>query len=90
MTEDGAPRPKRKARPKEENMKMMAAAAVILCKKEVAPALPKTVWLDPPKAAPISAPLPLWSKTINMRARQTVTWIRIRMSFMDNPSIIEC
>jgi hypothetical protein len=35
-----APLPKRKARPKEVNMKMMAMAAVTLCKKVVAPRLP--------------------------------------------------
>jgi hypothetical protein len=54
-----APRPKRKARPKEVNIKMMAMAAVTLCKKVVAPRLPNMAWLEPPKAAPISDPLPL-------------------------------
>jgi len=58
MMEDVDPFPIRKARVKEVSMKMTAAATVILCKKDVAPALPKTVWLDPPKAAPILAPFP--------------------------------
>jgi len=57
--EEVPPLPKSRARPREVNMKMIAMAAVSLCKNDVAPALPKTVWLEPPKAAPIFAPLPL-------------------------------
>jgi len=59
MMEEPPPFPKRKARPREVSIKIIAAAAVTLCKNEVAPALPKTVWLEPPNAAPILAPLPL-------------------------------
>jgi hypothetical protein len=59
MIEEVFPLPKRKARPSEVNIKMIAAVTVTLCKKEVAPVLPKIVWLEPPKTAPIFAPLPL-------------------------------
>lgn len=47
-----------KASPSEVNMKMIAAATVTLLRKVPGPRLPNTVWLDPPNAAPISAPLP--------------------------------
>jgi hypothetical protein len=48
----------RTARPSEVNIKMIAAATVTLLRNVPGPRLPNTVWLDPPKAAPISAPLP--------------------------------
>lgn len=48
------------ARLREVSIKTTAATVVALPKKVVAPVLPKRVWLDPPpKAAPISAPLPV-------------------------------
>jgi hypothetical protein len=53
-----------KARIKHVHMKTVAAAMVNLLKKPIAPALPKRVWLAPPKAAPISAPFPAWRRTI--------------------------
>ena len=57
---------------------MMAAAVVALLKKVEAPVLPNSVWLEPPpKAAPMSAPLPVWSKTIIISAIQTRTCIII-------------
>jgi hypothetical protein len=59
ISEEVVPFPKKKERPSEVSINIMAAAVVTLCKKDVAPLLPKTVWLDPPKAAPIPAPLPL-------------------------------
>ena len=41
-------------------MKIIAAMVVALLKNVEAPVLPKSVWLEPPpKAAPISAPLPV-------------------------------
>jgi hypothetical protein len=88
MMEVVAPRPKRKARPKEVNMKMMAMAAVILCRKVVAPRLPKTAWLEPPKAAPISEPLPLWSRTMSMRATHTEICTRMIISFIYFSSVL--
>ncbi len=39
-------------------MKMMATAVVILPRKVPGPLLPKMVWLEPPKTAPILAPFP--------------------------------
>src|SRR5438132_11913472 len=46
------------ARLREVTIKISAATAVILLRNVPAPREPKTVWLEPPKAAPISAPLP--------------------------------
>jgi hypothetical protein len=46
------------ARLNEVNMKITAAVTVSLLKNVPGPRLPKIVWLDPPNAAPISAPFP--------------------------------
>jgi hypothetical protein len=54
-------------------IKTMAAIVVILLKKVAAPLLPKIVWLEPPNAAPSSAPLPPWRRTIDIRKKQTMT-----------------
>ena len=43
---------------REVTIKMTAAETVSLLKNVPGPRLPKTVWLDPPKEAPISAPFP--------------------------------
>ena len=60
-------------------MKIMAAIVVALFKNVDAPAPPNKVWLDPPpKAAPMSAPLPVWSSTIKIKAKQTTTCKIIR------------
>jgi hypothetical protein len=72
MIEASFCRPK-KVKPKEVTIKRMAATAVSFAKKGAAPVLPNTVWLEPPKAAPIPAPLPCCNSTINIRARQTRT-----------------
>ena len=58
MIEEVAPFPKKKARDRDVTMNIIAEAVVNFCKKDVAPELPKTVWLDPPKAAPMLAPFP--------------------------------
>ncbi len=59
-------------------MNTIAAPVVALLKKVEAPVLPNKVWLDPPpKAAPMSAPLPVWSSTIMISAMQTSTWMMI-------------
>jgi hypothetical protein len=71
MIDDEVPRPEMRASPREVNMNITAAATVTFCKKDVAPELPKTVWLEPPKAAPMLAPFPFWTKTIKIRAMQT-------------------
>ena len=55
-------------------MKMMATPVVIFVNILAGPAAPKNVWLPPPPMeAPISAPLPLWSKTIRIKRMQTLT-----------------
>ena len=50
-------------------MNKIAAAAVNLARKGVAPELPKKVWLAPPKAAPMPAPRPDCSNTMKINAR---------------------
>jgi len=72
ITEASFCRP-RKVSPKEVTINKMAAAAVSFAKKGAAPVLPNTVWLDPPKAAPMPAPLPCCRSTIKIRAKQTKT-----------------
>ena len=67
----------KKVRLNEVSMKRIAAAAVSLARNGAAPELPKTVWLEPPKAAPIPAPLPCCRSTMEIRARQTTTWMTI-------------
>jgi hypothetical protein len=62
------------ASPNDVIMNMIAAPVVALLKNVDAPVLPKSVWLlPPPKAAPMSAPLPVWSNTIKISAKQTTT-----------------
>ena len=62
---------------KEVIMKRMAATAVSFARKGAAPELPKTVWLEPPKAAPIPAPLPCCKSTMEIKAKHTSTWMTI-------------
>src|SRR5581483_1927363 len=42
-----------------------------------APLLPKIVELEPPKTAPISAPLPVCKSTTRMRPMLTIIWIMV-------------
>jgi hypothetical protein len=58
------------ARLKAVSRKTAAEATVTLLKKVAAPLLPKRVWLDPPKAAPISAPFPDWSRITPIMMKQ--------------------
>ena len=59
-------------------MKIMAAPVVALLKNVEAPVLPNRVWLEPPpKAAPMSAPFPVWSSTIMINAILTIIWMMI-------------
>jgi hypothetical protein len=69
----------RRARPSDVNIKITAVATVILLKKGVAPVLPNTVWLEPPKAAPMLAPFPFCNRTIITSAIQTTTWSSVRI-----------
>jgi hypothetical protein len=55
---------------RDVSIKSIATPAVIFPKKVPAPEEPKTVWLEPPKAAPMSAPLPAWRSTMRIKTRQ--------------------
>ena len=61
------------ARPSEVSMKMAATTTVNLLKKLAGPRLPKTVWLEPPKDAPISAPFPDCKRIAPIMRKQTIT-----------------
>jgi hypothetical protein len=63
----------RSARPNEVSIKITAAPMVTLLRNVPGPRLPKTVWLDPPNAAPISAPLPACNKIEAIIRKQTIT-----------------
>jgi hypothetical protein len=54
-------------------MNKTAAPVVNLVMKELPPEPPKRVCEAPPNAAPISAPLPDWSKTMTTSATQAIT-----------------
>jgi len=72
MIDELVPVDERCARVSEVSMKMIAAPVVSLFMNVLPPLAPNTVWLPPaPKEAPISAPLPDWSKTIPIKAIQT-------------------
>ena len=58
---------------KEVNMKTAATTTVNLLRKFAGPRLPKTVWLDPPKAAPISAPFPDWRRIAPIIRKHAIT-----------------
>lgn len=47
-------------------MKTVAITDVIFPRNVAGPLLPKTVWLEPPNAAPISEPLPDCKRTIKI------------------------
>ena len=57
----------------EVNIKRTATPVVIFPRKLAGPLLPKTVWLDPPKAAPILAPFPACSRMTRIRTKQEIT-----------------
>jgi hypothetical protein len=58
-------------RKREVSIKTAATTVVIFPKKVPGPLLPKTVWLDPPKAAPMLAPLPACKSTTRIRMTHT-------------------
>jgi hypothetical protein len=55
-------------------IKMLAAAVVSFPRKLPGPRGPNTVWLAPPNADPIPAPLPACKRTIRTRATATRIW----------------
>jgi hypothetical protein len=70
-------------------MKIIATVAVNFPKKVPAPEEPKTVWLEPPNAAPILAPLPACNSTTKIKTKQAktckiVTNVCIKFSSLKN------
>jgi hypothetical protein len=57
-------------RNRDVHINRIAIPVVILVKKFPAPELPKTVWLEPPKTAPTSAPLPVCRRTTMTMKKQ--------------------
>jgi hypothetical protein len=74
------------ARRRDVTMNTTAEIVVSFERKVAAPRLPNSVWLEPPKAAPISAPLLLCIRTINIRKKQTILWIIKRNVVIAYPS----
>src|SRR5947209_5712188 len=70
------------ARLREVTIKIVAATAVILLRKVPAPREPKTVWLEPPKAAPISAPLPDCSRMTPTMTKATMICTIIKAMYI--------
>jgi len=57
-------------------MKATATTVVILPRTVGVLMEPNTAWLPlPPKAEPMSAPLPAWSSTRPMMMKLTITWM---------------
>jgi hypothetical protein len=56
-------------------MKAIAVPVVSFVIRLPAPLEPKSVWLPPPKTAPMSAPLPVCSRTTTARNTHATTWI---------------
>jgi hypothetical protein len=69
---------------RDVSIKTIAIPAVSFPKKVPAPEEPKTVWLDPPNAAPIFAPLPAWRRTIRIKTKQTKTCKIINNVYIKN------
>jgi len=63
-------------------MNTTAAPVVSLLMKEEPPEPPNRVCEAPPKAAPISAPFPVWSRTIAISAIEAITWTKMISRFM--------
>ena len=63
----------RMARLSEVTMKTIATTTVNLLRKFAGPRLPNTVWLEPPNAAPISAPLPDCKRMAPIIRKQAMT-----------------
>jgi hypothetical protein len=60
------------ARKIDVEKKIAASNQVALVSALPAPLAPKTVWLEPPKTAPISAPFPCWSRIMMHIEMQTI------------------
>ncbi len=76
--------------PNEVIMKTAATTAVALPSTVGVPIEPNTAWLPlPPKAEPMSAPLPAWSSTSPMITRLTMTWMVTTRMNMARPYSFE-
>lgn len=73
---------------REVSMKIIAAMQVILLIKVAGPLVPKTEPDDPPRAAPMPAPLPAWSSTVKTSTRAIDMWIMIMNRFMRRATLI--
>jgi len=62
---------------KDVSMNTTATPVVIFPSRVPGPELPKSVWLEPPKAAPMLAPLPRWSSTMITNRKQTKMWMML-------------
>jgi hypothetical protein len=68
------------------NIKRMAMPVVIFPRKLAGPLLPKTVWLDPPKAAPMLAPFPACRRMTRIRTTQAIICtIVVKICTFNNP-----
>jgi hypothetical protein len=74
MTDSSSTREERIASDNEVSIKSPATTAVVLLKKVPAPRPPKVEEEDPPNTAPMSPPLPVWSRITTIRNRQRRAW----------------
>jgi len=58
MMEDVLALPDMIVSPRDVSINTTAIMVVTFVKKDMAPVLPNTAWLEPPNAAPMSAPFP--------------------------------
>src|SRR5581483_8962129 len=80
------PRPPSSASENDVIVKTMAMAPVILPSTVGVPIEPNTAWLPaPPKAEPMSAPLPACSSTMAMMARHISTWMTVSAMTIYSP-----
>ena len=83
---DGAPlgRDKRQAEGRDHEYDRRAGRE--LGQEALRPPGPNTVWDAPPKAAPMSAPLPRCKSTMEIRMLETITWMVIRKNALLPPN----
>src|SRR5208337_298050 len=70
---------------RDVSINTIAEPVVSLLRNVEAPLLPKIVWLEPPNAAPISAPLPPCSKTMEIKKMQQKMWMITKSVAIKNP-----
>jgi hypothetical protein len=70
-------RPPMIVKPTDVHMKIAARAKVVFVKKFAPPELPKTVLLEPPRVALISAPFPDCMRTTTTIKKQVTIWTTV-------------